>query len=640
MHSESDIIRAFSVLSGFDLVAVKGHEFIIPSLIGPCNFLKSSEAHKSVDQLYECTFEYLSLPSGFFERIIIRLTRLMSHMDMTAKAAYLYSLGNVGSVFVSNQKDASRLLISASAKALFDVIKNEVVKVEQFFPGLHRQSLSESTDPRINDIPQILIVSSSVSMVGSKIQAIIHAKHPSLVIKHQAAKSFHLPDVLNARIGIICMDKNIHKTKHAISCVKSLFSEGTFLIPVIMEGYEISNYTHWWPSVLPELESHKLFVDLRENIEIQVNKQLLPVVIKKLNDWRGKTASALNNSNAILCEQCVIDCCSTFSSFQRDACRNCIDEWYTKKLSSYAKAEDVDEDPSVSCANGHVYDPRVLISKTSARDSIPCQSCLAASVSKPFLFDREELILQFEDDIKKVGLISCPDCVSAGRSGTFHIVDVLNTDVFFTYNWGNGRLTQNFIVPFVRKIELETNILCWFDIHGGLTAGQDHIKEMSAGVAKCSIVVLCLTDSYVTSQNCQREFIQSVKLGKYIIPILLPQFFVDGVESVGWSGSDATSSWWKHAEELTSVNNCGNDPDNNDQKIPWFILQNFHPIDLRTLNGKTTKKTITAYNGEEGKKENNSHENNANEYLSTAGEEIICRVLARLHRGRHVKAFE
>lgn len=83
------------------------------------------------------------------------------------------------------------------------------------------------------------------------------------------------------------------------------------------------------------------------------------------------------------------------------------------------------------------------------------------------------------------------------------ILDVINCDVFVSYNWGYQKSTQVLIKPLIQKIELDTNSVCWFDIQGGLSAGQDIIREMEVGVANCIVFLLFLSDSYILSTNCR-----------------------------------------------------------------------------------------------------------------------------------------
>jgi hypothetical protein len=57
-------------------------------------------------------------------------------------------------------------------------------------------------------------------------------------------------------------------------------------------------------------------------------------------------------------------------------------------------------------------------------------------------------------------------------------------------------------------IETNADVLCWLDVAGGLSAGSDHLKQMTDGVAKSHVVVIFLCDAYCKSENCRREFLQ------------------------------------------------------------------------------------------------------------------------------------
>ena len=36
------------------------------------------------------------------------------------------------------------------------------------------------------------------------------------------------------------------------------------IIPLIVDGFEITDYNEWWPKTMPELEDHSLFIDMRD----------------------------------------------------------------------------------------------------------------------------------------------------------------------------------------------------------------------------------------------------------------------------------------------------------------------------------------------------------------------------------------
>ena len=47
---------------------------------------------------------------------------------------------------------------------------------------------------------------------------------------------------------------------------------------------------------------------------------------------------------------------------------------------------------------------------------------------------------------------------------------------------------------------------------------------MHEGVALANVFVCCLTDAYVHSKNCMREFTHAIESHKLIVPVLLPGY--------------------------------------------------------------------------------------------------------------------
>lgn len=133
------------------------------------------------------------------------------------------------------------------------------------------------------------------------------------------------------------------------------------------------------------------------------------------------------------------------------------------------------------------------------------------------------------------------------------ILDILNPEVFLSYQWGFKATTPSGVfystqelvkqykrcapaaeflacaiwmhfsltlsIPRPRStIETHADVLCWLDVAGGLSAGSDHVKQMTDGVAKSHVIIVFLCDAYCMSENCRREFEQAVKSAKYMIP--------------------------------------------------------------------------------------------------------------------------
>jgi len=67
-------------------------------------------------------------------------------------------------------------------------------------------------------------------------------------------------------------------------------------------------------------------------------------------------------------------------------------------------------------------------------------------------------------------------------------------------------------------LEQEGDIVCWFDVEGGMDVGDDHLKKMMEGIRKCTVCVIFLSDAYLNSENCKREYQFAVHFSKVISP--------------------------------------------------------------------------------------------------------------------------
>ena len=116
--------------------------------------------------------------------------------------------------------------------------------------------------------------------------------------------------------------------------------------------------------------------------------------------------------------------------------------------------------------------------------------------------------------------------------------------MFLSYNWGKQDpdtkewSTQKIVKRMRPQIEQDADVVCWFDVGGGMGAGQNHIQEMEEGIRKCTVVVIFISDAYCKSANCKREFLHATKHGKHLITVLVPDYgpAYDGGPSSGWTG--------------------------------------------------------------------------------------------------------
>jgi hypothetical protein len=193
-------------------------------------------------------------------------------------------------------------------------------------------------------------------------------------------------------------------------------------------------------------------------------------------------------------------------------------------------------------------------------------------------------------------------------------LDVVVPEVFTSYNWGRKQSTQAIVRAMRTRIEEDASVVCWFDIGGGMGAGQSHLEEMEEGIRKCTVVVIFISDAYCKSANCVREFLHASRHSKFLIVVLVPDSgpVYDNGPSSGWTGpGPEDKNWWEHAAKLSTCK----DPDNPDKTFSWSTLAQFEPIDLRVSKDTLKEERV----------------------LETSTLEIITRVQARFHRGEHIR---
>ena len=129
--------------------------------------------------------------------------------------------------------------------------------------------------------------------------------------------------------------------------------------------------------------------------------------------------------------------------------------------------------------------------------------CISSHDLPPHTFDRKVCMQWFTaGNMTKGGSVTCPKCDGQGRPCRMKIIDLIQPQVFFSYQWGRDRSTQNYVVPLRERIEFDTELLVWLDIGGGMGVGDNHIAAMYEGIRNATVVVIFLSDAYVNSTNC------------------------------------------------------------------------------------------------------------------------------------------
>ena len=238
--------------------------------------------------------------------------------------------------------------------------------------------------------------------------------------------------VRRLRVVVVCVDEHIGSDNTALQQFQAAEKAGLVIIPVICPGFKISDYSCWWPASMSGLKRHSLFVDLRNlnNLESKVLQELLPQIIKFLEEWRGQAPDPSvfkEAADRIVCVQCVKQSIAKPHFFSRAACEA---ELETRSAEINRKATEGVGESNVSaatelrdallttkCDHGHVVGLQEdVLQKSVIFEAVPCPSCVESGQVPPHCFSRRKLLHKFsEEELNKgrVGSIECP-VLSAG----------------------------------------------------------------------------------------------------------------------------------------------------------------------------------------------------------------------------------
>lgn len=88
-------------------------------------------------------------------------------------------------------------------------------------------------------------------------------------------------DVDRMRVVLVCMDSDISSDSKAMQKFRAAVQAGSVIIPIICPGYQISDYSRWWPATMPEMEKHTLFFDSRGMFKSIKLSTILPIPISE-----------------------------------------------------------------------------------------------------------------------------------------------------------------------------------------------------------------------------------------------------------------------------------------------------------------------------------------------------------------------
>ena len=139
------------------------------------------------------------------------------------------------------------------------------------------------------------------------------------------------PDTRRLRVVLVCMDKYIARSAGALAQFRAAIAERLVVVPLICPGYAIDDYSNWWPKEKEwqAMKNHALFVDLRrmkespDALRDKVSHELLPQILKFLEEWRGQApdpSAFAQASDRIPCIQCSESSLTEPHTFSRSEC--------------------------------------------------------------------------------------------------------------------------------------------------------------------------------------------------------------------------------------------------------------------------------------------------------------------------------
>jgi hypothetical protein len=97
-------------------------------------------------------------------------------------------------------------------------------------------------------------------------------------------------------------------------------------------------------------------------------------------------------------------------------------------------------------------------------------------------------------------------CSDAGNAGV---------DVFISYSWGQKKLVKK-----LRDFLELHHIRCWMD-ERRMKGGDELFGSIDQGITGCRVFLACMSNSYVASENCNREILLAAGRRKLIVPVLI-----------------------------------------------------------------------------------------------------------------------
>eukprot|EP00960_Hanusia_phi_P012987 379667-Hanusia_phi.AAC.2 len=609
-----DVQQAVALLRGCDLAHFMGaggrkanaavlqqsatRELLCPGII-PHFTHQHKQAVRNRSSLCEhMTREYNIFPAGFIDRLVVRCASRHLDVDCSGRMAVMKGWGRMLVVSWSSDEGEHTLVADASTRKQIENLEEDLKALQAFFPGMHQRHENKGSSGSEAVHIGIFSCGKESARYAKDIQDDVRGIHDAqklplaLTCKtHDCQEMTERPDdmflVHMLCISTECLDDQgrVRSDNSFSQLWNELIASKSIIIPVVLQDYyekHISgpkNFSKWWPEGIQGMERYKIF-HLYEKEEAS-KRRLYEMMMMKLYQGQGSYEDLLEvtNQNQLLCQDCLYESSASSSveyvspaqqqhtstprserdigTFDRSEVSNALEEMRR------GKASDLGLEVEIRCTRLHSRQIKEVLEFNNSVS--PCPSCLKAA-KLPNFFSRPVCLSMLARDL--TAKIVCERC-----DKEVDVLDVVPPQIFLSYQWGHDKSTQQMVRKVKQKIEERTSLQCWFDVEGGINAGEDHVAKMDVGVSRCELFVAFLSDMYVKSANCRREFRRACETNKCIIPVFVPVLFQGDESASGWQGSKARG-WW------TAIDKA--DGEGSEVGVDWTHLRSFpNTLDLK-----------------------------------------------------------
>eukprot|EP00960_Hanusia_phi_P046152 757656-Hanusia_phi.AAC.1 len=610
-NKRADVREAVALLRGCDLAHFLGlgeevytavskqertRELLCPGIIPAFMYQHKLAINNPSSLCQHMEWEYNIFPAGFIDRIVVRCASQYMDVDCSGRMAVMRGWGTTLAVSWSSDESKNILRADASTWKQLEKLWKDLKTLQSFFPGMRQRKRSQTiSGPEAVQVGFLTCGEKSVQFaidIEDKIRGMYKAQKHAFPLTSQIVCCEKNPgrSDYNSLVYVLCISTECLDDQGHVRLENGFFKpwnelteSRAIIIPVVLPDYYEKyidgpkNFTRWWPDGIKDMERYRIFH--KYEAEETSMRNLYGTMMMKLRQGQGSYYDLfeVTNQNMLLCQDCMSESSASrevedaTSAKQQDIARRKSEGIGTFDLSEVSSAMGKVERESgsaqgleqeIRCTRYHRRQMKEVLEFNSS--VAPCPSCLQAN-RLPHFFSRPVCLSKlFRDLTAKTYCELCDKEVD--------VIDVVPPQVFLSYQWGHGKSTQKMVRQVKREIEERTSLQCWFDVGGGINAGDDHVEKIELGVSRCELFVPFLSDRYLKSANCRREYKRACEKRKYIIPVFVPVLFQGEDPESGWNGSK-DKDWWKDVVEAAG--------EGGGVEVDWTHLASFRkPLEL------------------------------------------------------------